>query len=146
MSGVVWGDASDPDAVRLSGGHLYAQIRGLTDEEMHPELHVARVVKARPLNRYRVWVRFADGAEGRIDLSDFAGRGVFRRWEEPGVWEGMRIRSDTLEWGSDDPKRVLDFCPEMLYSRLTGVDCDEMHTASFARRALQRLRAASGVT
>ena len=37
-------------------------------------------VEARP--NFRLWVRFADGVEGEVDLSDVAGRGVFSRWTD----------------------------------------------------------------
>ena len=50
--------------------------------------------KTRTTTKYRVWMRFADGTEGTADFGDFAGRGVFRQWEDPGVWEGMSRSAD----------------------------------------------------
>jgi Protein of unknown function (DUF2442) len=32
-------------------------------------------IEVRPLSDYRVWIRFADGVEGEVDLSYLAGRG-----------------------------------------------------------------------
>ena len=32
----------------------------------------------------RIWIRFQDGEEGEIDLSDLAGMGVFKAWEDRG--------------------------------------------------------------
>jgi hypothetical protein len=37
------------------------------------------VVEVRALRNYRIWVRFEDGLAGEVDLSNLAGRGVFRR-------------------------------------------------------------------
>ena len=51
-----------------------------------------------------MWIRFADGMEGTADFGDFAGKGVFRQWEDPGVWEGMRM-SHVEVWGS--PRKPL---------------------------------------
>ncbi len=35
------------------------------------------LIEMRPLEQYRLWVRYSDGVEGVVDLSDFAGDGVF---------------------------------------------------------------------
>ena len=59
-------------------------------------------MEAKPLKKYRVWMRFADGTEGTADFGDFAGRGVFRQCEVPGVWEGMCMSDVAVEWGPDD--------------------------------------------
>lgn len=39
-----------------------------------------------------------------MDLSDLVGKGVFRQWDDPDVWEEVRVEDDTLAWGSDDPQ------------------------------------------
>ena len=54
-------------------------------------------------------MRFADGTEGTAILGISPVVGVFRQWEDPGVWEGMRMSHGTVEWGPDDPSMVLDF-------------------------------------
>jgi hypothetical protein len=45
-----------------------------------------RIVEAKPLADYRIWVRFEDGVEGVADLSRHAGRGVFKLWVQPGAF------------------------------------------------------------
>jgi hypothetical protein len=45
-----------------------------------------RITHVEPRDPYRVWIRFEDGLEGEEDLSDLAGRGVFRSWLEPGAF------------------------------------------------------------
>ena len=39
-------------------------------------------VQVKALANYRVWLRYDDGAEGTVDLSDLAGRGVFKAWDD----------------------------------------------------------------
>ena len=106
--GVVWGDPDDYEdwweGVGLTGDELYMEIHGLSSVGMHPEAYATRLVEAQPLEKYRVWMRFADGTEGTADFGDFAGKGVFRQWEAPGVWEGMRM-SHVEVWGS--PRKPL---------------------------------------
>ncbi len=35
-------------------------------------------VEVMPRAGYRVWLRYGNGVEGEVDLSDLAGRGVFK--------------------------------------------------------------------
>ncbi len=71
-----------------------------------------RVTEVKPLSRYRIWVCFADGVEGEIDLSDIAGKGVFARWEEPGEFEKVYVdpEAGTVAWPGG-----IDLCPETLH-------------------------------
>ncbi|MBI2338902.1 MAG: DUF2442 domain-containing protein [Deltaproteobacteria bacterium] len=41
-----------------------------------------RPIDVKPLARYKIWVKFSDGAEGEVDLSPLMGKGVFARWKE----------------------------------------------------------------
>jgi hypothetical protein len=70
----------------------------------------------RALPGYRIWLSYDDGAEGTIDLSDLAGRGVFRAWGAPAFFQAVRLGSHgAIEWGSE-----IDLCPDAMYLRLTG--------------------------
>lgn len=84
----------------------------------------------------------SDGTEGEADPGDFAGWGMFLKWDRPGAWEwrSMRIAHHTLEWGPDDPTRVVDLCSEMLYSRVLGVPREEMETPRFAPGGVEAAR------
>lgn len=70
-------------------------------------------VKARP--DYRLWIRFADGKEGELDLSALVGRGVFSSWEDPAEFEKVYIDEDTgtVAWPGG-----IDLAPEALYRDL----------------------------
>jgi len=55
-------------------------------------------------------------SKGIVDLSDLAGRGVFKAWNDAAFFESVRIGSHgAIEWGPD-----LDACPDAMYMRLTG--------------------------
>jgi uncharacterized protein DUF2442 len=41
-----------------------------------------RSISVSALPNYRLRVAFSDGTEGIVDLSDLAGQGVFKAWEE----------------------------------------------------------------
>jgi hypothetical protein len=70
------------------------------------------VVEVKALESYRIWVRFSDGVEGVIDLSDLMGQGVFRELAEPKEFAKIRVdpESRTVAW----PNGV-DLCPDALY-------------------------------
>ncbi|MSR19479.1 MAG: DUF2442 domain-containing protein [Gemmatimonadetes bacterium] len=76
------------------------------------------VVAVRPLADFRVWVRFADGLEGEADLSDLAGKGVFKQWtDDPGAFEQVRVdpQSGTIVWPGE-----LDVASDRLYDEVTA--------------------------
>ena len=76
---------------------------------------------------YRIWLRYADGVSGQIDLSHLAGKGVFKVWDEPGYFEKAYITSyRTISWGND-----IDLCADALYMELTGKTVEEV-LAAFA--------------
>ncbi len=71
-------------------------------------------VEARP--KFRLWVKFADGVEGEVDLSDVAGRGVFRRWTEtPDEFARVVIDEAT---GAPNWPGELDVAPDRLYAEV----------------------------
>lgn len=76
-----------------------------------------RVAEVEAREGYRIWVRFADGVEGEVDLSDLAGKGVFRNWEDHSKFEQVFVdpESETVAWPGG-----IDLCPDSLYEEVTG--------------------------
>jgi hypothetical protein len=82
------------------------------------------VVEAEARGDFRVWLRFEDGMEGEVDLSDLAGKGVFKRWlDDPSEFAQVRVdtESGTIVWPGG-----LDVAPDRLYSDLAGVAGEAM--------------------
>lgn len=81
-----------------------------------------RPIEVESREGFRLWLRYDDGAEGEVALSDFAGRGVFEAWMRPGVFESVRIaESGALEWPGG-----IDICGDALYMRLTDKSPEEV--------------------
>jgi hypothetical protein len=60
-----------------------------------------RITDAKVVDRFHVSVRFNDGVSGVVDLSHLAGRGVFRAWEQAGVFERLSVTFEgALQWPS----------------------------------------------
>ena len=73
-----------------------------------------RPVEVEPREGYRIWLRYADGASGVVDLAPLAGRGVFAAWNDRGCFEDVRIApAGGIAWGSE-----LELCPDSLYLEL----------------------------
>ena len=74
------------------------------------------------LSGFRLHLRFEDGVSGIIDLSDLAGRGVFKAWNDSQIFEAVYIaEGGGLEWPGQ-----LDLCGDALYLRLTGKTAEEI--------------------
>jgi hypothetical protein len=85
-------------------------------------LSLPRAVEVMPLDGYRIWLRFADGVQGEVELSHLAGRGVFTSWGDRTVFENVHVdRGGAIAWPGG-----LDLCPDALYLRLTGKTVDEV--------------------
>jgi hypothetical protein len=74
------------------------------------------------LGKYRIWLRYEDGAQGEVDLGRLAGEGVFRAWEQPGVFDRVYI----APYGAVAWSDTLDICPDSLYLDLTGKRPEEV--------------------
>ena len=83
---------------------------------------MAQPVEVKALPNFRIWLRYDDGTQGKIDLSDLAGRGVFNAWNDLAFFGSVRLGSHgAIEWGLD-----IDICPDAMYLRLTGKSPEEM--------------------
>lgn len=83
---------------------------------------MVKLISARPLANFRVHLAYDDGSEGEVDLSDLVGRGVFRLWDAPGVFERAHVAPHgALAWNDE-----VELCPDAMYLRLTGKSVEEL--------------------
>jgi hypothetical protein len=77
---------------------------------------MARPTEVKPLDNYRLWIKFSDGIEGVIDLSNLAGKGVFALWNDYRKFEKVSIGSGgEIAWNDQ-----VDLCPDAVYLKITG--------------------------
>ena len=62
---------------------------------------------------YRLWLRFADGVEGHVDLADLLVGPVFDPLRDPAAFARVHIDAGTVAW-----ENGADVAPEELYERL----------------------------
>ncbi len=60
------------------------------------------ITEVKPLEKYRLNIKFSDGVQGVVDLSEFAGVGVFTLWNDYSQFEKVKIgRSGELIWNEE---------------------------------------------
>jgi uncharacterized protein DUF2442 len=73
-------------------------------------------VEVKALSDYKIWIRFGDGAEGEVDLSYLAGRGVFSPLQDYRVFQQVHIGpGGEIAWSDE-----MELCPDSIYLKLTG--------------------------
>ena len=83
---------------------------------------MCKTVAVKALSGFRLWLRYSDGVEGEIDLSDLAGKGVFRVWDDLKVFEQVRLgEHGEIAWNDE-----VELCPDALYLKLTGKRPEEV--------------------
>ena len=81
---------------------------------MEENIPVLKEVK--PLQNFCLHVKFPDGVEGIVDLSEFAGKGVFALWNDYSRFEKVTIGSSgQLVWDEE-----VDMDGLGIYLKLTG--------------------------
>ena len=81
-----------------------------------------RPLSVSALPNYRIHVRFSDGAEGEVDLSDLVGQGVFKAWKDCSFFEKVHLGSGRqVRWSEE-----IELCPDTLYMKLTGKTPEEL--------------------
>ncbi len=77
---------------------------------------MVKTVFVQALPNHRIFIRFGDGDEGEVDLSEFAGKGVFSAWDDASLFEQVHIGEHRQICWNDD----IELCPDTIYMKLTG--------------------------
>ena len=80
------------------------------------EENIPVLLEVQPLEEFSLYVKYSDGVEGKVDLSGFAGKGVFALWNDYSQFEKVTIGSSgELVWNED-----VDMDELGIYLKLTG--------------------------
>jgi len=75
-----------------------------------------RPIEVKPLENYRIWVKYSHGVEGVVDLSDLVGKGVFAVWNDYREFQKVHIGpGGEIAWSEE-----IDLCPDAIYLKITG--------------------------
>lgn len=83
--------------------------------------------EVKALENYRIFLKFSDGKEGIVDLSEFRGKGVFKAWDKDGLFGKVFINDETkaIAWNEN-----LELDVNNLYLKLIGKSFDEWRNES----------------
>src|SRR5205085_4873997 len=92
--------------------------------------HYIPVVKVRYVHDYTLWLRFKDGVEGEVDLSEDLWGLVFQPLRNIEYFKKVKVKGSSIEWPNG-----ADFAPEFLHLRALGWEpCEHLRP----KRALVR--------
>lgn len=76
---------------------------------------MVRLLEARVIPPHAVWLRFSDGTEGRVDLSEEMQGPVFEPLKDPALFAQLRLDPEihTIAWPNG-----ADLAPEFLYEQV----------------------------
>lgn len=85
-------------------------------------MFVARIIEVTPMDGYRIWLKFSDGITGEVDLSQLAGKGVFKYWDQNDNFRKVSIVNGRwLAWSDE-----IDLDADSLYLKVTGEKPDKL--------------------
>lgn len=81
----------------------YFQGAAISIERIIMSFKRARITACEARPNYILWVRFDDGVEGEVNLSDLVNQGVFKAWKSNEFWESVKVdpESETVCWGEE---------------------------------------------
>ena len=88
------------------------------------------VVAVKPLDGFRICVKFSDGEQGELDLTEYSEKPWFQPWQDRSVFDSVHIlRNDVVVWGDDPFETDMGICSLSLYMDLTGKSWEELDRA-----------------
>ncbi|MGD0125574.1 MAG: DUF2442 domain-containing protein [Terriglobia bacterium] len=77
---------------------------------------MVKPISVSALPNLRIKVVFSDGMEGCVDLSELAGQGVFKAWEDEKFFRQVHVGpARQIRWNDE-----IELCPDAIYLKLTG--------------------------
>ena len=85
---------------------------------------MTRIVSVKPLEGYRLNVRFNDGLEGIYEVEPARRGGVFLKLLEPKIFNAVTLNADfgCVEWPGG-----IDLCPDSMHQAVSGAEA-ELHS------------------
>jgi len=93
------------------------------------EYELPEVTALRHVREHVLWLRFTDGTEGEVDLSDGLRGPMFEALRDPTQFARVAIEYGTIVWSNG-----ADWAPETLYDRVRAANGVEPRSFGDARR------------
>jgi predicted RNA-binding protein with RPS1 domain len=83
---------------------------------------ISEPIDVKALENFRLFVKFKDGTEGVVDLSEISSKGVFKAWDKDVVFSNVYIDKETKAIAWDEN---LEIDVNNLYLKIIGKSFDE---------------------
>jgi len=90
---------------------------------------IAKPVQVKALKQYSIWLKYEDGTEGEIDLSELIDKPVFGAWSSPAYFGKVYIDSETKAIAWDEN---IELCPDSLYLKIKGITFEQWKSNQYA--------------
>jgi hypothetical protein len=86
---------------------------------------LVKPIRVEALPEYRLYIEFADGVRGEVDLSRLVGRGVFEVWKDRNFFDKVRLGDHRqVKWDCD-----IELSADSLYLELTHKSPEDLFPA-----------------
>ena len=82
---------------------------------------IAKPIEVKALDSYSIFVAFADGVQGAVDLTRLAHKGVFHDWDKNNLFAQVHID----DYGAIAWNEAIDICPDKIYLQLKGLTFEQ---------------------
>jgi Protein of unknown function (DUF2442) len=91
---------------------------------------LVKPIRVEALAEYRLYIEFADGERGEVDLSRLVGRGVFEVWKNRNFFDNVRLGDHRqVKWDDD-----IELSADSLYLELTHKSPEDLFPAHHVSR------------
>jgi hypothetical protein len=78
------------------------------------------IIEAKPLENYKLFLKFDDGINGEIELSNLKGKGVFEYWNDENNFKNFKIIDNIIIWND-----ILDMDSNAFYLKIINKTFEE---------------------
>ena len=81
-----------------------------------------KIIFVKPIEKYRIQVKFDDGINGIYDVGHLAGKGVFKKWDTDQSFDRVLVdkESGAVTWPG-----IADIDTLMVYCKIRNIDIEE---------------------
>lgn len=83
---------------------------------------IPKIIEVKAIAPYKLWLRYANGETGEVDLAKWSGKGILKKWDDGVYFQKVFIPADHQAVAWDDE---LELCPNTLYLEMIGKQYEE---------------------
>jgi hypothetical protein len=93
---------------------------------------IIKPIEVKALDKYSIYIKFADDTEGNVDLSHLIHKPVFQNWTKTDFFSKVYIDSETYSIAWDEN---IELCPDSLYLKIKGLSYEQWKSKEYSDAA-----------